>query len=97
MPIRNLEKLERIKERIFSAFPKAQISKEIGGLVKFNIAQARVSEILEQLHGLADDTLSFEWAISDSTLEDVFLEVIARFEPRKESLLGSVEPFAQDE
>lgn len=43
IPIRNMEKIECIKERIFKAFPKAQISKEIGGLIKFNIAQAKVS------------------------------------------------------
>lgn len=47
---------------------------------------------------MADDALSFEWAISDSTLEDVFLEVIARFDRGgKQSLLGSVEPFSEEE
>jgi hypothetical protein len=35
-----------VKEKICSAFPSAAISKEIGGLIKFNIAEAKVSDIL---------------------------------------------------
>lgn len=73
------------------------VSKEIGGLIKFNIAEAKVSDILEQLHSVVDETLNFEWAISDSTLEDVFLEVIVRFDRAKQSLLGSVEPDLDEE
>ena len=84
--------MEKVKERIRGAFPSASISKEIGGLIKFNIAQAKVSDILEELHRIVDGSFNFEWAISDSTLEDVFLEVILRFDRPKESLLGSIAP-----
>jgi hypothetical protein len=89
-PQRNMERIYRIKQKILHKFSNAVINKEIGGLVKFNIPEARVSEILEYLHSLIDDSFNFEWSISDSTLEDVFLEVIHRFERAKQSLLGSI-------
>lgn len=58
-PQRNIEKIHRIKERILNSFKTATINKEIGGLVKFNIPEAKVSDILEQLHILIDDSFNF--------------------------------------
>lgn len=50
-------------------------------MIKLNVTGVQVSEILHQLSGLkeADININFDWAISSSTLEDVFLEVILRF------------------
>jgi hypothetical protein len=58
------------------------------------VAESRVSVILEELRRLKEkESTSFEWAISDSTLEDVFIEVVTRYDLfEKASLLDSVEP-----
>lgn len=77
----NTGKVERLKSNILRAFPKAVISKEISGMIKLNVTGVQVSEILHQLSSLreADISTNFDWSISSSTLEDVFLEVIIRF------------------
>ena len=50
-----------------------------------------MSVILEELEHLKEkENTSFDWAISASTLEDVFLEVVTRYDQiEKASLLDS--------
>ncbi len=77
----NTAKVNRLKFNIMKSFPKATISKEISGMIKLNLTGVQVSEILYELSALrdADTDTNFDWSISNSTLEDVFLEVIFRF------------------
>ena len=44
-------------------------------MIKLNVTGIQVSEILHQLSDLreADMNINFDWSISNSTLEDVFL------------------------
>jgi hypothetical protein len=83
-----------LRDTLLEVFAPATIVKEIGGLVKICVAESRVSVILEELRRLKEkESTSFEWAISDSTLEDVFIEVVTRYDLfEKASLLDSVEP-----
>ena len=64
----------RLRDRLLEIFAPAVVVKEIGGLVKIQVAESRVSVILEGLRHLKEEEKThFEWSISDSTLEDVFL------------------------
>ena len=85
----------RLKERLLDIFSPATVVKEIGGLVKICIEESRVSTILEGLRVLKEQEkgVNFEWSISDSTLEDVFLEVVTRYDSfEKASLIDSLDP-----
>ena len=96
---RNWERLMRIKSKLLAMFHPATVVKEISGVIKLSVAESTVSVLLENLEALSKEEEGFEWAISESTLEDVFLEVVARYDPKMEqsSRLETVEPIMEDE
>ena len=96
---KNWDRLARIKAKVMEAFHPATVAKEISGLIKLNVAESRVSVLLETLQALSREEPGLEWAISESTLEDVFLEVVARYDPKfeKPSLLESVDPMVSED
>ncbi len=56
--------------------------------MKINVGENKVSAILEGLRRLKEEEkTNFEWSISDSTLEDVFLEVVNRFDKAEQPSL----------
>lgn len=58
---------------MMNIFSPATITKQINGFIKMNVYSTKVSEILQSLRILKEESINFEWSISDSTLEDVFL------------------------
>lgn len=72
-----------IKNTIVSIFPKAKLEREINGYLRYNVGQIVISEAMKELSECGLEELRDNWSLSNSNLEDVFLEVVRKFDPKE--------------
>jgi hypothetical protein len=64
--------------------------KEINGYLRYNLGKVKISEVMEILNS-QDEHIRNGWALSNSTLEDVFLAVVTKFDAQHdESIVETV-------
>lgn len=61
-------------------FPRAQLVREISGFLRFNLGDVNVSDVLTTLAKSNSQEIRQGWAISNSTLEDVFMKVVEKYD-----------------
>ena len=66
-----------------SIFPKAKLEREINGYLRYNVGQIVISEAMKELSECGLEELRDNWSLSNSNLEDVFLEVVRKFDPKE--------------
>ena len=76
----NAKKVSRLKAAVKKIFPQAELEREINGYFKYNIGDIVISEAMRSLASSDLAELQGNWSLSNSNLEDVFLEVVNRFE-----------------
>ena len=82
-------KMQKIKTAIKQMFPNSWVDREINGFLRFGLNDVRISNVLTLLHESSIEDIRQNWGLTDSSLEDVFLQVIKIFQDMdaKQSLL----------
>ena len=77
------EDVGRIKKTIFKLFPDSVLIKEINGYLRFGLGNIVISEVMKKLNE-SHEEIRKGWGLSHSNLEDVFMEVVKKYEKNSE-------------
>lgn len=86
-------KVGALHEVIMKAVPGAEIETQVGGSVEYVLPKSfAVTEIFELMGREKEELVIRDWAVNQSTLEDVFMEVVERSRREEEKRLDAMEP-----
>jgi hypothetical protein len=90
--------MKKVSDFVMRRFPGSSLSRVLGGSAIFKIPTIfKISEIFMEMHGVERELGVINVSITDSSLEDVFIAVVLKYDKVKEEdetdqlvLLGSI-------
>lgn len=86
-------KVSALHDAIMEAVPEAEIETRVGGSIEYVLPRSfAVMEVLKLMRRKGEELEIRDWAVNQSTLEDVFTEVILRSRDAENRSVGTEEP-----